>query len=218
MKKTESCTASAVPRTQNRWFYHAVKKGFDFVFSFLFLIVLSPLFLVVTVVIRLNSPGPALFIQDRVGKDGRIFKMYKFRSMYRDAEEKLAALEKLNERDGPVFKMRNDPRITSVGRFIRKTCIDELPQLLNILRGEMSFVGPRPALPHEVEQYTPYQYGRLAAEPGLTCYWQVNKSSAVTFDDWVELDLRYIRERGIWVDLKLIFATVRVVLTAKGEE
>ena len=144
--------------------------------------------------------------------------MYKFRSMCMDADAQLAKLAKLNERDGPVFKIKDDPRVTKVGSFIRKTCIDELPQLFNILKGDMSIVGPRPPLPTEVAQYTPYQRQRLNATPGLTCYWQVQKGNDTTFEEWVEMDLQYIKEQSLWVDFKLILLTVRVVLQGKGAD
>jgi lipopolysaccharide/colanic/teichoic acid biosynthesis glycosyltransferase len=144
--------------------------------------------------------------------------MYKFRSMYVDAEERLQELLKENEMDGPAFKMKNDPRITRVGKFIRKTSLDELPQLWNILRGDMSIVGPRPALPREVEQYTELQKQRLIVTPGLTCYWQATpKRNEITFDEWMELDLRYIQERSFWVDWKIIFKTVGAVIHKEGE-
>jgi len=208
----------AAPRRKTRLAYHAVKRTFDFCFSLLCIIGLIPLFLIVSIAIRIDSPGPAFFIQTRVGEDGKLFKMYKFRSMCVDAEERLSSLQKLNERDGPAFKMKHDPRVTRVGHILRKTCLDELPQLFNILRGEMSFVGPRPALPKEVEQYTLRQRGRLAATPGLTCYWQVRKDSCSTFDEWVALDLKYIREQSVRVDLRLIFATIHIVFTGKGAD
>ena len=208
----------AVPRKQTRSVYRAVKKVFDVCFSLICLIGLIPLFLIIAAAIRIDSPGPVFFVQTRVGKDGKPFRMVKFHSMCADAEEKLDSLQKLNERDGPVFKIKHDPRVTRVGHILRKTCLDELPQLFNILRGEMSFVGPRPALPKEVEQYTPYQRGRLAATPGLTCYWQVSKDTCTTFDEWVALDLKYIREQSVRVDLRLIFATIRIVFSGKGAD
>ena len=152
---------------QNR--YEKIKRFFDICLSVAALVVLSPLLLVIAILIYLEDKGPVIYSQTRIGKDGRAFKLYKFRSMCVDADERLRDLQKLNERDGPVFKIRDDPRVTKVGKFIRKTCIDELPQLVNIIKGDMSIVGPRPPLPNEVEQYNSYQKQRLLVVPGLTC-------------------------------------------------
>ena len=158
-----------------------------------------------------------IFSQDRVGRDGKIFKFYKFRSMIPNAEARLKDVLAQNEMDGPVFKMKNDPRITRVGRFIRRTSIDELPQLINILKGDMSIVGPRPALPREVAQYTDYERQRLYVTPGLTCYWQIQPNrNELTFDEWMELDLKYIQDRNFWLDWKLIFQTIWAVLRMYG--
>jgi lipopolysaccharide/colanic/teichoic acid biosynthesis glycosyltransferase len=166
----------------------------------------------VAVLIKLDSKGPVFFKQDRCGKDGKIFGMLKFRSMVMDAEEKLEELMDKNEQSGPVFKIKDDPRITKIGKFIRKTSIDELPQLFNILAGDMSIVGPRPPIPREVEQYDAYQRLRLTVKPGLTCYWQVMGRNSIGFDEWVELDVKYIQERNFWLDLKLIFKTFKVLV------
>ena len=182
------------------------------------MVVLSPLLLVIAILIYLEDKGPVIYSQTRIGKDGRAFKLYKFRSMCVDADEKLKDLQELNERDGPVFKIKNDPRVTKVGKFIRKTCIDELPQLVNIIKGDMSIVGPRPPLPNEVEQYNSYQKQRLLVVPGLTCYWQIQKGEETTFDEWVELDLKYIKERSILLDFRLILLTFKVILSGKGAE
>ena len=201
---------------QNR--YEKIKRFFDICISFAALVVLSPLLLVIAILIYLEDKGPVIYSQTRIGKDGRAFKLYKFRSMCVDADEKLKDLQKLNERDGPVFKIRDDPRVTKVGKFIRKTCIDELPQLVNIIKGEMSIVGPRPPLPNEVEQYNSYQKQRLLVVPGLTCYWQIQKGEETTFDEWVELDLKYIKERSILLDFRLILLTFKVILSGKGAE
>lgn len=198
--------------------YLFVKRAMDIVLSLLGLIVLSPLFLVVAIAIKLDSKGPVFFNQTRVGKDAQLFTMYKFRSMCEDAEARQKDLIELNERDGPVFKIRNDPRVTRVGEFIRKTCIDELPQLLNIVKGDMSIVGPRPLPQYEAEKCTEYQRQRLAVIPGLTCYWQVCVREKVNFDEWVEMDLEYIRERSFWVDMKLFFETFRVILKHEGSK
>lgn len=202
---------------QNRT-YLIVKRAFDIVASLLALAVLSPLFLVLSLVIFLDDPkGSPFFAQTRVGKDGREFRFYKFRSMIVNAEELLDDLIKYNEVDGCVFKIEHDPRITRVGRFIRKTSIDELPQLVNVLKGDMSIVGPRPPLPREVASYTDYQMQRLAVTPGLTCYWQTERHrNDIDFDGRVALDLKYIRERSLWIDLKLIFRTFKVIFGRQG--
>ena len=199
---------------QNR--YEKIKRFFDICLSTAALVVLSPLLLVIAILIYLEDKGPVIYSQTRIGKDGRAFKLYKFRSMCVDADERLRDLQKLNERDGPVFKIRDDPRVTKVGKFIRKTCIDELPQLVNIIKGDMSIVGPRPPLPNEVEQYNSYQKQRLLVVPGLTCYWQIQKGEETTFDEWVELDLKYIKERSILLDFRLILLTFKVILSGKG--
>lgn len=201
---------------QNR--YEKIKRFFDICLSAAALVVLSPLLLVIAILIYLEDKGPVIYSQTRIGKDGRAFKLYKFRSMCVDADEKLKDLQKLNERDGPVFKIRDDPRVTKTGKFIRKTCIDELPQLVNIIKGDMSIVGPRPPLPNEVEQYNSYQKQRLLVVPGLTCYWQIQKGEETTFDEWVELDLKYIKERSILLDFRLILLTFKVILSGKGAE
>lgn len=209
--------AAAIQATKiERRPYDVAKRFFDIVLSLCGLVILSPLFLITAVAIRLDSKGPAFYSQKRIGKNGKPFKMYKLRSMCVDAEQQLERLAALNERDGPTFKITHDPRVTRVGRFIRKTCIDELPQLINILRGEMSLVGPRPPLPNEVAVYTPYQMRRLGVTPGLTCFWQATKGEDTTFEEWVEMDLKYIRERSLKTDIKILFLTVRVVLLGKG--
>ena len=159
----------------------------------------------------MDSKGPIFFKQDRVGKDERIFSMYKFRSMVVNAEELKKSLEKENEMSGPMFKIKKDPRITRVGRFIRKTSIDELPQLINVLKGDMSLVGPRPSLPKEVEAFEPWMKERLTVLPGLTCIWQVSGRNNIPFKEWMELDIKYVRERSYLLDLKLIFKTFFVL-------
>lgn len=201
-----------------RFVYRSIKRLFDIVFSLLVLVALSWLFVIVAIAIKIDDPeGPVFFGQERVGLDGKHFRMWKFRSMCADAEERLAELQAQNEKDGPVFKMADDPRITRVGHFIRKTSIDELPQFLNVLLGDMSVVGPRPALPKEVAEYTPRQKQRLLVKPGMTCYWQTRRNrDSITFDEWVELDLLYIKKQSIWIDFKLIVQTIGVVLTAQG--
>ena len=198
--------------------YWMGRRAQDVFFSLLALIVLAVPMAIVALVIWADSPGASpIFSQDRVGRDGKIFKFYKFRSMIPNAEARLKDVLAQNEMDGPVFKMKNDPRITRVGRFIRRTSIDELPQLINILKGDMSIVGPRPALPREVAQYTDYERQRLYVTPGLTCYWQIQPNrNELTFDQWMELDLKYIHDRNFWLDWKLIFQTIWAVLRMYG--
>ena len=199
--------------------YWVLRRTQDIVFSLLALILLAPLALLISLAIVLDSPGDgAIFRQRRVGRDGKLFWLYKFRTMCPDAEEQLNELLSQNQMDGPVFKIEGDPRITRVGRFLRKTSLDELPQLLNVLRGDMSIVGPRPALPREVELYSDYQRQRLYVTPGLSCYWQIAPHrNEMSFDEWVALDLKYIQERSFWVDWKIIFLTVRAMLMKYGE-
>lgn len=199
--------------------YWVLRRGQDIVLSFLALAVLWPLLLLIALAIYIDDPkGSPIFSQIRCGRDGKTFRFYKFRSMCVDAEDKLAALLADNEMDGPAFKIKEDPRITRVGRFIRKTGLDELPQLWNILKGDMSIVGPRPALPREVELYNDYQRQRMYVTPGLTCYWQIQPNrNDISFDEWIELDIKYIKERSFWVDWKIIFMTVRSVLVGTGE-
>nr|WP_275100713.1 sugar transferase [Olsenella profusa] len=199
--------------------YRLVKRAFDVCFSLAVVAVLLVPCLVVALVIWLDDPhGSPLFFQERVGLRGRRFRMVKFRSMHVDAEERLPELLGANEKDGPVFKIADDPRITRVGRFIRKTSLDELPQFLNVLVGQMSVVGPRPALPREVRQYSPHDQLRLSVKPGITCYWQTRRNrDSISFDEWVDLDLLYILKAGLWTDVKLIIQTVGCVLTFQGE-
>ena len=198
--------------------YWMGRRAQDVFFSLLALIVLAVPMAIVALVIWADSPDASpIFSQDRVGRDGKVFKFYKFRSMIPNAEARLKDVLAQNEMDGPVFKMKNDPRITRVGHFIRRTSIDELPQLINILKGDMSIVGPRPALPREVAQYTDYERQRLYVTPGLTCYWQIQPNrNELTFDEWMELDLKYIQDRNFWLDWKLIFQTIWAVLRMYG--
>ena len=199
--------------------YWVLRRAQDIVFSLLALILLAPLALLISLAIVLDSPGDgAIFRQRRGGRDGKLFWLYKFRTMCPDAEEQLNELLSQNQMDGPVFKIKSDPRITRVGRFLRKTSLDELPQLLNVLQGDMSIVGPRPALPREVELYSDYQRQRLYVTPGLSCYWQIAPHrNEMSFDEWVALDMKYIQERSFWVDWKIIFLTVRAMLMKYGE-
>lgn len=192
--------------------YSITKRLIDIVGSLCGIILLSPLFLIVAILIKLEDPkGKVFFAQERNGKYPKTFKMYKFRSMVHNAEDLLKDLMDRNEQTGPVFKINDDPRITKVGKFIRKTSIDELPQLFNVLKGDMSLVGPRPPIPHEVDQYNSYQMQRLAVKPGLTCIWQVSGRNNIGFDEWVEMDIEYIKTRNLWLDIKLIFKTVGVL-------
>lgn len=197
--------------------YLFMKRAMDIVLSLIGIIVLSPLLLAVAIAIYLDDPtGSPIFIQDRIGKDGKPFRFYKFRSMVVNAEAQLEALQSMNEMDGPVFKIKNDPRVTRIGRFIRRTSIDELPQLFNILKGDMSLVGPRPPLPREVMQYGPYERQRLLVKPGLTCYWQARGRNEIKFQEWMEMDMEYVHHHDLWVDIKLIFMTARAVIMGKG--
>lgn len=197
--------------------YEAVKRLSDIVLSALALIVLSPVFLAVAIAIKAEDGGSVFYRSIRLTKNGREFMMYKFRSMEMDAELKLDSLMEQNEVNGPAFKISHDPRVTRVGAFLRRTSIDELPQLLNIIRGEMSIIGPRPPLPREVLQYNAYQMHRLDVKTGLACYHEcMGRSNQKDFDEWVELDLKYIAERSIRTDLRIIFMTIRAVLTENG--
>ena len=192
--------------------YDSTKRIIDLMLSVIGLILLSPIIFVACVAIKIESKGPIIFSQDRVGKNNKKFKMYKFRSMVQDAEELKEKLREQNEMSGPMFKMKDDPRITKVGKFIRKTSIDELPQLINVLKGEMSLVGPRPSLPKEVDEFEPWMMERLDVKPGLTCIWQVSGRNNIDFEDWMKLDIKYVRERSTFLDIKLIFKTVFVLL------
>lgn len=203
---------------RNARHYWILRRSQDIVLSVLALLMLWPWMLLIAVIIVIDSPGASpIFAQKRVGRDGKEFTFYKFRSMKPNAEAELGDLLDQNEMDGPVFKIKKDPRITRVGRFIRKASIDELPQLWNVLRGEMSIVGPRPCLVREAEQYDDYARQRLYVTPGLTCYWQIQPNrNDMSFDEWVELDLKYIRERSFLVDWKIIFKTFVTVLGMNG--
>jgi len=193
-----------------------VKRIMDITVSVLSL----PFFAVATIIliplISFDSPGPVFYKQTRIGKNGRTFSLYKFRSMYIDADQRLHDVSHLNEAEGPVFKIRKDPRVTRVGYWLRRSSIDELPQILNVLLGNMSLVGPRPPLPREVEKYTKYQWGRLAVKPGITCLWQIEGRSNLSFERWVELDLEYIRRQSLLLDLSIILRTIPAVLRGNG--
>lgn len=194
--------------------YDFFKRLGDFFISLVFLIVFSWFYIIIAIIVAFyDGKGNPFFVQERVGKNGKRFRLIKFRTMCVDAEERKDSLRELNEADGPAFKIKDDPRITGIGRFLRKTNIDELPQLINILSGDMSFVGPRPPLPDEVGQYSESDRQRLLVKPGLTCYWQVSRDrNDIPFEQWMELDRKYICERSILLDIKLIFKTIFVVI------
>jgi exopolysaccharide biosynthesis polyprenyl glycosylphosphotransferase len=206
-------TLSAVPQN---YIGMKIKEMFDFFFSVAALVVFTPLIFLIAVLIKLEDGGPILFKQERIGLNGRRFTCYKFRSMVINAEQLIGKLEALNESDGPTFKIENDPRITRIGRIIRKTSMDELPQFYNVIKGEMSVVGPRPPLLKEVRQYERSQLRRLSMKPGITCQWQVWGRNQVTFKEWMMMDLDYIDRWSLWLDFKIIFATVGVVFKASG--
>ena len=216
--QTETASLEHGTSSRNETAYIVCKRAFDIAASFCALVVLSPVFLIIYLIIYLDDPhGNPIFSQIRIGKNGKAFRFYKFRSMVVNAEDLLAGLQNQNEMSGPAFKMKNDPRVTKVGRFIRKTSLDELPQLWNVLKGDMSLVGPRPPLPNEVEQYTEEQKKRLSVTPGLTCYWQVQPSrNDLDFGEWFELDMKYLRERSKKTDIKIIFQSILVVLHMEG--
>ena len=215
-RSEEQAGASIVASEKVHHAYLWAKRIFDVLLSVTALIALSPLMLLTAVCIKAEDGGPVFYSQFRAGKNGKAFRFYKFRSMYIHAEQKLGELKNNNESDGPAFKICRDPRITRVGRIIRKLSIDELPQLINVLQNEMSIVGPRPPLLNEVAQYTREQMHRLDVKPGLTCYWQCSGRSDLSFEKWMELDMKYIRERSIWTDFKIILLTFPAVLTGRG--
>jgi lipopolysaccharide/colanic/teichoic acid biosynthesis glycosyltransferase len=196
--------------------YRLLKRVMDLAAALCGLVMLAPLFPFIVLMIKLETPGPVFFRQTRVGQRGRLFTCYKFRSMVSEAEDRKAELQHLNEATGAAFKIREDPRITGVGRFLRQSSLDEFPQLFNVLRGDMSIVGPRPQIPEEVLQYTPTQAQRLLAKPGLTCLWQISGRSHIDFDDWMALDLEYIRQRCLRFDIWILFQTLPAVIARKG--
>ncbi|AYB46926.1 sugar transferase [Paenibacillus lautus] len=203
----------ALEDPKSKFMYLTIKRGMDFLLALFGLVLLSPLFLIISVLIKLEDPkGSVFFYQTRIGKNERPFRMYKFRSMVSNAEELLDKLLEQNEISGAMFKMKEDPRVTKLGKFIRKTSIDELPQLWNVVRGEMSLVGPRPALPREVMQYSRYDKLRLKVSPGCTGLWQVSGRNNLSFQEMLALDLEYIERRGIWLDVKVMFRTVKIMI------
>lgn len=196
--------------------YVFFKRSLDILGSLIGLVLLSPIFFIVSALIKIESNGPIFFVQKRVGLNGKEFNMYKFRSMVVNAEKLKEKLKNKNEMSGPMFKIKDDPRITKVGKFIRKTSIDELPQLVNVLKGEMSLVGPRPSLPNEVKEFKSWMLRRLDVKPGITCYWQVMGRNKISFEDWMKLDVKYVEERNLILDIKLIFKTVFVLFGDKN--
>lgn len=210
-------TDTVLPQTLKRNCQMFVKRAIDVVCTSLALICLSPILLAIAIIVKCSDPkGPVIFKQIRVGQHGKTFTMYKFRSMYMDAEERKKELEHLNETSGPTFKMKNDPRIYPMGRILRKFSLDELPQLFNILKGDMSIVGPRPPIPAETATYTSWHNMRLAVKPGLTCIWQVSGRSNISFEDWMRLDNQYIQNNSIKDDIILIAKTFKVVFKGEG--
>jgi exopolysaccharide biosynthesis polyprenyl glycosylphosphotransferase len=194
-----------------------LKRLLDMVISFLLVVVLAPLFLLAAALVKLTSPGPVFFSQERLGLNKRRFLTYKFRTMIPNAERMIAQFEHLNEVSGPVFKIKNDPRLTSVGKFLRRTSIDELPQLLNVLKGDMSLVGPRPMAVRDYEGFSEdWQRRRFSVRPGITCLWQVNGRSSISFQQWMELDMQYIEQWSIWLDLKILVRTIPAVMRGTG--
>ncbi|MGX7143912.1 sugar transferase [Enterococcus saccharolyticus] len=215
MKRTDSIINPDV--VEKKYFYRFIKRLVDIIGSSVGLMLLSPLFLIVAILMKREEPkGPIFFSQTRVGKNENQFKMYKFRSMCVDAEAKLAELLKHNEVEGAMFKMKDDPRVTKIGKFIRKTSIDELPQLWNVLKGDMSLVGPRPPLLREVAEYTTYDKQRLLVKPGCTGLWQVSGRNEVGFDEMVELDIYYIKHLSLYNDIKIIFKTIGIMIKPNG--
>ena len=195
-----------------------IKRMIDACLSLALIILATPLWLIIPLIIRLDSPGPALFRQERVGRHCRRFTMYKFRSMVHNAEQMLPQVQSLNEMDGPVFKITDDPRFTRLGKFLRRTSIDELPQLVNVLKGDMSLVGPRPPIFDEVLRYSPWQRKRLSVTPGITCLWQVSGRNRIKFDEWMQLDLQYINNWSLLLDVKILCKTILAVLSQKGAQ
>ena len=191
--------------------YELFKRVIDILLASMGIVLLSPVFFLVALAIKIDSKGNIICSQDRVGYKQKVFKMYNFRSMVIDAEELKEALATQNEMSGPMFKMKDDPRVTKVGKFIRKTSLDELPQLINVLKGDMSLVGPRPSLPKEVEEFDDWMKQRLLVKPGITCYWQVSGRNNIDFEDWMRLDIKYVKERSLLVDIKLIAKTFFVL-------
>lgn len=202
---------SVVENKESRLVYSLFKRLLDIIGSLIGLIISSPILIIVGILIKFESKGPIIFAQRRIGLNGKEFKMYKLRSMVANAEDLKEKLAEQNEMSGPMFKIKDDPRITKIGKFIRKTSIDELPQLINVLKGDMSLVGPRPSLPNEVKEFEQWMLRRLEVKPGLTCFWQVMGRNNIDFENWMKLDIKYVNERSFWLDIKLIFKTFFVL-------
>ena len=203
---------------QRPWYSYTstLKRLLDITLAVIVLLATLPIWLVIALAIKIDSPGRAIFVQERVGLRGRRFRFYKFRSMTDGADHMKAAMRHLSEVDGPVFKVRSDPRVTRIGRLLRRTSLDELPQIINIVKGEMSLVGPRPALPEEVAQYRPNDMVRLAVKPGLTCWWQVRGRSTLDFDTWMACDREYVYGLSFLTDVRILVRTVKAVLSCRG--
>jgi exopolysaccharide biosynthesis polyprenyl glycosylphosphotransferase len=196
--------------------YRIAKRVFDLLVALAALVLLVPIIPLIAVMIKLDTPGPVFFRQQRVGRRGRSFAFYKFRSMFVDADERKKEVEALNEQDGPVFKVRSDPRVTDVGRFLRRSSLDEIPQIFNVVKGEMSIVGPRPPLPSEVLRYQPWHRRRLEVTPGITCLWQISGRSHLSFNEWMRLDMEYLKQRSFRADLIILVKTIPAVIARKG--
>lgn len=201
---------------KSRFMYHSIKRAFDFIAAICGVIILSPVMLVIAILIKAEDHGPVFYKQVRVGKNGKKFKMYKFRSMFVNADKMLAKLKEQNDVEGPMFKMKDDPRITKVGHFIRKHSLDELPQFLNVIKGDMSLVGPRPPLPSEVAEYSDYDKQRLYVTPGCTGLWQATERNEVGFSEMVQLDIQYIQRASFMFDLWIIWKTVEIIIKPNG--
>jgi exopolysaccharide biosynthesis polyprenyl glycosylphosphotransferase len=206
----------SVPAAESRLGYQVTKRAIDVIGAIILLLLLMPVFLIIAIWIKLDSPGPVVFMQKRIGFGGRAFVFYKFRSMRTDAEESRKELMHLNEVSGPIFKIKRDPRVTRIGKWLRRYSLDELPQIINVLKGDMSLVGPRPPLLCEVEKYEDWQLKRLSVIPGITCLWQVSGRSKLSFDEWVQLDLKYIEKRNIWLDFYILLKTIPAVMSGDG--
>lgn len=200
----------------SRFYRRYGKRIFDLAVTIPGFLILLPIFILLSVLIRIDSAGSVLYASQRVGKGGRLFRFFKFRSMVSGADRYLDHLRQYNEVDGPVFKMADDPRITRMGRFLRRSSLDELPQLINVLTGDMSLVGPRPPIMEEVGEYAPWQRARLSVRPGITCLWQISGRSRLGFDEWMKLDLEYIENTSFWLDLKILLRTIPAVLSREG--
>lgn len=203
-------------KIKSRFIYHGMKRLFDIVAATCGIVILSPLMIIIAILIKSEDHGPVFYKQVRVGKNGKTFKMYKFRSMFVNADKMLDGLKEQNDVDGPMFKMKKDPRVTKIGRFIRKHSLDELPQFLNVVRGDMSLVGPRPALPSEVAEYNEYDKQRLLVIPGCTGLWQATERNEVGFNEMVQLDIEYIQKSNLFFDFWIIWKTIEIIIKPNG--